>query len=179
VPLVTISLLCLRSCTLYYIYLDNEQSVLDVNYCFQNGHQTKIKLSRIYIYTFSKKYNTKPVRDNTMTLVLPESQHCWHIMHHLSYGVDDPLPDPTQVSQVEYVVKLCRCRKHFKLSDNITQNFNIISEANQLEINLAGWFSCGDMLLINCTIGGNYCNSGSPSECHVSYLTFCSCRTFY
>jgi len=27
-----------------------------------------------------------------------------------------------------------------------------------------------DTSLINCTNGDNYCNSGSPSECHVSYF---------
>jgi len=33
-----------------------------------------------------------------------------------------------------------------------------------LPLYITGWFSYGGMSLINCTNGGNYCNSGSPSE---------------
>ena len=59
----------------------------------------------------------EPVSNDPGTFMDPQCQDTLHIGTSLVLNMQQPLPDPREIPQVENVVKFSRCGKHFDLRE--------------------------------------------------------------
>ena len=59
----------------------------------------------------------EPVSNDPGTFMDPQCQDTLHIGTSLMLNMQQPLPDPREIPQVENVVKFSRCGKHFDLRE--------------------------------------------------------------
>ena len=59
----------------------------------------------------------EPVSNGPGTLMNPQCQDTLHIGTCLMLNMQQPLPDPRKITQVENVVEFSRCGKHFDLRE--------------------------------------------------------------
>ena len=59
----------------------------------------------------------EPVSNDPGTLMDPQCQDIFHIGTCLMLNMQQPLPDPREIPQVENVVEFSRCGKHFNLRE--------------------------------------------------------------
>ena len=59
----------------------------------------------------------EPVSNGPGTLMDPQCQDTLHIGTCLMLNMQEPLPDPREITQVENVVEFSRCGKHFDLRE--------------------------------------------------------------
>ena len=59
----------------------------------------------------------EPVSNGPGTLMDPQRQDTLHIGTCLMLNMQQPLPDPREITQVENVVEFSRCGKHFDLRE--------------------------------------------------------------
>ena len=68
----------------------------------------------------------EPVSDDPGALVAPQRQHSLHGGTCLMLNVQQPLPDPREVTQVEDIVELGRSGQHFGLYVWVREELNIL-----------------------------------------------------
>ena len=59
----------------------------------------------------------EPVSNDPGTLMDPQCQDTLHIGTYLMLNMQQPLPDPREIPQVENVVEFSRCGKYFDLRE--------------------------------------------------------------
>ena len=79
----------------------------------------------------NKNVKFLPVGYYPDTLILPESQQCSFVLTLITHHMQHALPDAWQITQVEDVVKLGRCRQHFYLYEK-KNDFIIVSITHSL-----------------------------------------------